>query len=103
MSGVHDEQRDVLLDQRLAESGRKLLLEVLVLDARKLDDDGTISLDAVEDVEGAEDGDVTDCGNIGLLNGIRCLDGVVGVADVDAGDTAADKVVVALANKDILR
>jgi hypothetical protein len=44
---VKDEYLDVLVNKCLAENRRKLLFEVLVLNARQLDDDRAVRLEAV--------------------------------------------------------
>ncbi|ROW13432.1 hypothetical protein VPNG_04432 [Cytospora leucostoma] len=91
--GVEDEELQRLLEDSLPGGRGKSLLEVVVLKAWQSQEELTTRLRALQNVDILEDLLLTNVYNIGLIDGIWCLDGLLGAADVGADETTLDQVV----------
>ncbi|GKT77308.1 hypothetical protein ColTof4_09731 [Colletotrichum tofieldiae] len=101
LSRVQDAQLNGLVPDLLEHNGGEALLEVLLLEAGEVHEQLATGLDALEDVEVLEELLLADGDNVGLLDGVGGLNGLLGAADVSADDAALEKVVERLVDVDV--
>ena len=98
---VHNVQGDASLGEVLTESGRELLLELIILHSGCVDNDLSVVLDGGQHIDVAQQLDVSDVGDIRRSHSIGSVESLGALTDVDANSTPLDEVVVHSASGDI--
>ncbi|TKW58527.1 hypothetical protein CTA1_6466 [Colletotrichum tanaceti] len=101
LGGVQNVELNGLVEDLLAHDGREALLEILLFEAREVQEQLATGLDALEDVEVLEKLLVANGDDVSLLDGVGGLDGLLGAADVGADDAALEQVVEGLVDIDV--
>ncbi|PKS11423.1 hypothetical protein jhhlp_003186 [Lomentospora prolificans] len=101
-SGIKGVNINVLVVDILAEMNGESLLNILLLEVRKLDDDVGVLLDALGDGKILQKLLVTNDGDIGLANLVGRFDGLLGAANIGTDNAALHKTVVGLVEVDVV-